>query len=92
MNVTPSNIIYHNLVGLHAQVAFSSDPTQIGLKGTVVDETKKMLTLSTEGGYKKVSKMNSIFTFYLPQPVTIEGSKIAYDQAERLKRLLRRKK
>ncbi|MCX8181556.1 MAG: ribonuclease P protein subunit [Candidatus Methanomethyliaceae archaeon] len=92
MNISPSNLIYHDLVGLSAKVEFSTDPTQIGLEGIVVDETKNMLTIYTRRGYKKVSKRNSLFTFYLSQPVTIEGSMIAYDPAERLKRILRRKK
>ena len=92
MKVSPSNLIYHNLVGLSAKVVSSTDPTQIGLEGIVADETKNMLTLSTKNGYKKVSKKNSLFTFYLPHPVKIDGNLIAYDPAERLKRILRRKK
>ncbi|MEM3364849.1 MAG: ribonuclease P protein subunit [Candidatus Methanomethyliaceae archaeon] len=92
MKVSSSNLIYHDLVGLSAKVVSSTDPTQIGLEGIVADETKNMLTFSTKRGYKKVSKKNSLFTFYIPQPVTIVGSMIAYDPAERLKRIVRRKK
>ncbi|MGC8935878.1 MAG: ribonuclease P protein component 1 [Candidatus Methanomethylicaceae archaeon] len=92
MKVNPSNLIYHDLVGLSVRVDSSTDPTQIGLEGTVVDETTNMLILSTEKGYRKVSKRNSLFTFYLPTPVTLEGSKIAYNPAERLKRIQRRKR
>ncbi|MCQ5362291.1 MAG: ribonuclease P protein subunit [Candidatus Methanomethylicia archaeon] len=92
MNVNPSNLIYHDLVGLPAKVEFSSDPTQIGLEGMVVDETKNMLVLFTSRGCKKVSKRNSLFTFYIPQPVSVDGTKIAYHPAERLKRIQRRKK
>lgn len=92
MKVTPSNLIYHDLVGLRAKVESSTDPNQIGLEGVVANETAKMLVLSTPRGYKMVHKKNSLFTFYIPQPVSLEGSKIAYNPAERLKRLQRRRK
>ncbi|MGQ9759055.1 MAG: ribonuclease P protein component 1 [Candidatus Methanomethylicaceae archaeon] len=91
MKVTPSNLIYHDLVGLRAKVVSSTDQTQIGLEGTVVDETANMLILCTEGVNKKIPKRNSLFTFYIPEPVTIEGSRISYNPAERLKRFMRRK-
>lgn len=90
MKVTPFNLIYHDLVGLRTKVVSSTDPTQIDLDGVVVDETAKLLVLSIEGVNKKIPKKNATFTFYIPQPVTIEGSRISYSPAERLKRLQRR--
>lgn len=91
MKVSPSTLVYHDLVGLRARVIFSTDQTQIGLEGMVVDETSNMLVLSTERGDKWVPKRNSLFTFYIPEPVTIEGSRIFDNPAERLKRLQRRR-
>ncbi|MEM1572960.1 MAG: ribonuclease P protein subunit [Candidatus Methanomethylicaceae archaeon] len=90
MNLTASNLIYHNLVGLNVEVSHSTDPTQIGIKGIVIDETKNMLIILTNGKVKKIPKKNCTFTFFIPKPVVIEGEKIAYNPAERLKRIKRR--
>lgn len=90
MKHTPSNLIYHNLVGLNVEVNCSTDPTQVGIKGLVIDETKNMLIILTNGKIKKIPKRNCTFTFFIPNPVVVEGEKIAHDHAERLKRIKRR--
>jgi ribonuclease P protein subunit POP4 len=91
MKVSASNLLYHNLVGLEARVGFSTDPTQIGVEGRVVDETAKTLLISTTDGDKVISKCNSKFTFYIPNEVSIDGKTIAFSPEERLKRLQRRR-
>lgn len=89
MKHTAYNLIYHNLVGLNVEVNRSTDPTQIGVKGIVIEETKNMLIILTSGKVKKIPKRNCTFTFFIPNPVVIEGEKIAYSPAERLKRMRR---
>jgi ribonuclease P protein subunit POP4 len=91
MKVNPSNLLYHNLVGLEARVASSTDPTQIGVEGRVIDETAKTLLISTIDGDKSIPKRISKFTFYIPNGVTIDGKTIAFSPEERLKRLQRRR-
>ncbi len=92
MLVNSSNLIYHNLVGRRAKVTSSTDPTQLGLEGMVVDETSKTLTLSTAGGRMMIPKAISTFTFYLPEEAVVVGRDIAASQDDRLKRLQRRRK
>uniref|UniRef100_A0A7C3EW70 Ribonuclease P protein component 1 n=1 Tax=Candidatus Methanomethylicus mesodigestus TaxID=1867258 RepID=A0A7C3EW70_9CREN len=87
MIITPSNLIYNDIVGLTVRVARSSDPTQQGLFGKVVDETANTLTVATDKGEKMIPKRNSSFSFYLPCEVTVNGDDIAFSPAERLKRL-----
>ena len=91
MKVNTSNIFYHNLVGLEARVASSTDPTQIGVEGKVIDETTKTLLISTTDGDKLIPKRISKFTFYIPNEVSIDGKTIAFSPEERLKRLQRRR-
>lgn len=92
MKHTPSNLIYHNLVGLNVEVSSSTDPTQIGIRGIVIDETTNLLIISTaDNKIKKIPKKNCIFTFFIPDPVVVRGKDIAYSPAERLKRIKRGK-
>jgi ribonuclease P protein subunit POP4 len=92
MKIDASNLIYHDLVGLDAKVISSTDPSQLGIRGEVVDETANILGISTERGVKMIPKKNSSFLFYLPQEVTVEGSEIAFRPEDRLKRLQRRRR
>ncbi|MCS7097649.1 MAG: ribonuclease P protein subunit [Candidatus Methanomethyliaceae archaeon] len=92
MKHNPSNLIYHNLVGLNIEVTSSTDPTQIGVRGIVVDETANLLIISTmDNKVKKIPKRNCIFTFFIPNPIVVRGEEIAYNPAERLKRIKRGK-
>ena len=43
--ISSKNIFYHELIGLELKVVDSSNPSLIGLRGTVIDETKKTLTV-----------------------------------------------
>lgn len=92
MNVIPENILYNELIGLRVSVVGSTDPSQLGISGTVVDETEKMLVVSTTGSARRVMipKMISRFSFFIPDEVVVEGREIALTPEERLKRLQRR--
>jgi ribonuclease P protein subunit POP4 len=57
--ITPKNILSHELIGLHATILSSPQPTVIGLSGTIIFETKNMLTLRTSKGPKKISKVSA---------------------------------
>jgi ribonuclease P protein subunit POP4 len=55
--ITPSNILSHELIGLHATIVNSPQPTVVGMSGTIIFETRNMLTLKTVGGAKTISKI-----------------------------------
>jgi ribonuclease P protein subunit POP4 len=57
--ITPSNILSHELIGLHATIVNSPQPTVVGMSGTIIFETKNMLTLKTSVGPKKISKLSA---------------------------------
>lgn len=57
MNLTPENLLSNELVGLCVEVVESTDPGIQGLRGTVVYETKNMMTIRTdEERIKYISK------------------------------------
>ena len=47
--ISSKNIFYHELIGLELKVVDSSNPSLIGLCGTVIDETRKTLLIEVEG-------------------------------------------
>ena len=97
MPIGPKNIIIHELIGLEVVVVNHSDPTLIGLRGKVVDETMKTLVLETERGEKVVPKEYGVFCFRLPDGkwTLVRGGEILFRPWERTKRgykkFLRRK-
>jgi ribonuclease P protein subunit POP4 len=73
MSISPSNLVRHELINLAVKIAKSTDSTQKGLKGRVVDETYNTLKIETKEGKEKViPKRNSIFIFTLPNAVKVE--------------------
>jgi ribonuclease P protein subunit POP4 len=80
MSITPQNLVRHELIGLKVKIATSTDKTQKGLQGTVVDETYNMLKIETKEETKKgkkvedklVSKQNNVFIFTLPNKVKVQ--------------------
>ncbi len=85
--ITPSNILKHELIGLHVKVSGSSDPRLVGMKGTIVDETKNMFHVRDGKRLIMLSKMISTFQVHLPggQTVSLDGRQIVAQPQDRLK-------
>ncbi|MGP8321067.1 MAG: ribonuclease P protein component 1 [Methanosarcinaceae archaeon] len=67
LDITPSNLIYHELIGLIVRVADSTNPTLVDIRGKVVDETRNTLILETDGAREiVVPKTGTIFVFQIP--------------------------
>jgi ribonuclease P protein subunit POP4 len=89
MPITPKNLVRHELIGLEVKIEKSTDPTQIGLKGRVIDETYNTLKIETKEGKEKiVPKANSIFIFTLPsgEKVEVEGKLLVARPEDRIKK------
>lgn len=75
MTVTPETLPRHELVGLHARVVESTDPSRVGIEGRVVRETMRTLVFETDpgvsdsdgdgSGVKQVPKRGTTFEFRL---------------------------
>ncbi|MFC7167713.1 ribonuclease P protein component 1 [Halospeciosus flavus] len=48
MALTPETLPRHELAGLHVRVVESTDPSKVGIEGTVVEETMRTLLVATE--------------------------------------------
>jgi len=91
MKHTPKNLVYHELIGLHAEVYKSKNPFQEGLKGIIIDETKNTIVLKTDKGPKIIPKKDAIFRIKLPskQIVEVDGKVLIGRPEDRLKKKYR---
>ncbi|MDI6806929.1 MAG: ribonuclease P protein component 1 [Candidatus Aenigmarchaeota archaeon] len=88
MPITPSNLVRHELCGLEIKIIKSTDPTQKGLKGRVIDETYHTLKIETKKGEKTIPKANCIFIFTLPDKtkVEVDGKLLVARPEDRIKK------
>jgi ribonuclease P protein subunit POP4 len=67
VELSPSNLIFHELIGLVTEVVDSTNPNMIDIRGKVVDETRNTLIVETESNREKmVPKADTTFVFHLP--------------------------
>ncbi len=62
MELTPENLIYHELIGLPVE----AESAGTRHKGVVVDETRNMLVIGSNGADKRIPKDAASFVFTLP--------------------------
>lgn len=88
MPITPQNLVRHEFCGLSIRIVKSTDPTQKGLTGKVIDETYKTLKIETKNGEKIVIKENCVFVFTLPdkQKVEVYGKLLVSRPEDRIKK------
>ncbi|WP_094228847.1 ribonuclease P protein component 1 [Methanolobus psychrotolerans] len=67
MEITPSKLVFHELIGLYVELIESTNPTLNDIRGKVVDETKNMIIVQTEDGTEKmIPKKSTSFVFRIP--------------------------
>jgi len=88
MAITPSNLIRHELIGLKAKVVDSTNPSNVGIEGKVVDETYRTLVIEQEKKKKRVFKTRTVFEFILPsrKKVQVQGSLLEARPWDRIKK------
>ena len=52
----PKDIVRHEIVGLSIKIVESKNPSLLGLKGKIIDETKNTITIQTKTSTKKIIK------------------------------------
>ncbi|MDD2665622.1 MAG: ribonuclease P protein component 1 [Methanocellales archaeon] len=86
MDISPNNLIFHELIGLFAEVSASTNSSLVGIKGKVVDETRNLLVIEN----KKIPKSCSTFVFSIPNnKVKVDGKLLVSRPEDRIKRRLR---
>jgi len=90
-DITPYNILRHELIGLSAEVADSSDPSLKGLSGKITDETQKTITLTGPKGSKTVAKEKVSLSIHTDNgdELLVNGSLILGRPEERIKKKMR---
>ena len=84
--IVPRNVIRHELIGLDVLVVHSSNPSHIGVKGMIVDETRNMLVIHSGSATRRIQKNKSVFRLTLPEGtlVDVQGSVLVMAPEKRL--------
>ena len=92
MPIKPENILRHELIGLNATVARSSNRFLTGKRGRIIDETRNTLRLSTRKGIVVIPKDVAVFRLDLPDGsiVEVEGTRLVGRPENRMKTRTRR--
>ncbi len=89
--ITPKNIIRHELIGLPATVEDSSNKSNIGISGKVINETKNLITIRTRKGDKRIQKKSSKFIFKLKdKKVVVDGNYLVAKPEDRVKKKVKK--
>jgi len=87
MPIKPGNVLRHELIGLKAIVARSSNSFLVGTRGRIIDETRNTIKLSTREGVKVIPKGIASFRLDLSNGSTVEvdGAKLLGRPENRIK-------
>ena len=90
MPITPENLVRHELVDLKVKIQQSTNPSQEGLEGIVIDESFKTLKIETKKGEKIIQKQDTTFIFTLPNGtrVQVNGNILLGRPEDRIKKKL----
>ena len=90
MSITPENLVRHELIGLEVEIKQSTNPSQKGLKGRVIDESFKTLEIETKTGEKNIPKENTTFVFIIPDKtkVQVDGNLLLGRPEDRIRKKL----
>jgi ribonuclease P protein subunit POP4 len=94
VSVIPESIARHELIGLAARVAESTNPSMNGLSGKIVNETRNLLIIETERGEKCIPKNDVSFIIALSNgsKVKVSGSILVSQPENRIGKKIQRKR
>ena len=92
MKITP-DFLRQEFVGLDAKVVKSSNPSQTGISGRIIKETRNTLVILHKDLEKTVIKNVTVFHLMLPDGtvVEIDGKAVVGRPENRLKKRIRRR-
>ena len=84
--ISRRNIFKHELIGLEGEIVSSSDPTLVGRKGLIVDETMNTFILATPKGEKRIPKKIVVIKVKInKEEVVIQGKRLIGRPEDRVK-------
>ncbi|MBS3054822.1 MAG: ribonuclease P protein component 1 [Candidatus Aenigmarchaeota archaeon] len=85
------NLVRHEFIGLECEIVRSSNPSQAGISGRVIDEGMRIMIVRTRDGDKKIEKKNSVFRFAVGgKKVEVDGNFIIARPEDRIKKKISR--
>ncbi|MEM0379798.1 MAG: ribonuclease P protein subunit [Desulfurococcaceae archaeon] len=92
MKHSVKNIFFHELIGLDIELIDYPDTKLVGLKGRIIDETRKTIVVETNGRIVRVFKENSILKITIPsgETVLVRGFELMGRPEDRLKKIVKR--
>ena len=92
MRITPT-ILQHEFIGLNAEVVESPNPSYVGIKGQVLNETRNTLVILHNNKKTMIIKNVAVFHFTMPDGtiVEIDGKVIVGRPENRIKKRVRRR-
>lgn len=93
--ITKQTLLYSTFIGLPVEIINSSQRALIGVRGTIVDETKNLIVIEksdaagTHGKEVRIPKNSSTFriTAESGEKVDVDGRDIAFRPHERAKKV-----
>jgi|Deesub1362A_J573_1020465.scaffolds.fasta_scaffold00098_46 ribonuclease P protein subunit POP4 len=83
--ITKENLIRHELIGLRCRIVNATNPSLIGIKGIVIDETKNMLIIKNKKEWM-IPKSEVVLEFRLKDgKVKINGRTLVGRPEDRVK-------
>ena len=91
MNVNPE-ILCYEFIGTKMRITKSTNVSQVGLSGTIVDETRNTFVIAGTTGLKRIAKalITLNFIFHDSTIVEVEGKLLTGRPEDRLKKTIRR--
>jgi ribonuclease P protein subunit POP4 len=91
--ISKQTIIQQPVIGLKARVVRSDNPSQIGISGEIIDETRNMLKILHKGKLKSIPKETSTLHLCLADGTIIEikGEVLLGRPENRIRKEIRRK-
>ena len=80
------NLRKHELIGLRVSVSAATDPSLVGLRGVVTDETRNTLLVETARGEKRVPKKGTSFAFGESGEMSVRGDTLLFRPEDRIKK------
>jgi len=75
------------LIGKTVHINHCTDPTMDHMKGVIIDETKQMFLIESQGKHRWIAKDIATFVFPIHQKkIQINGSKLKFRPEERVKK------
>lgn len=82
------DLLYNSLIGNDIEIIDSKNKNQVGMKGTILDETANFLILSNSGSTIKILKQNVSFKLVVKGKALYMDGRLLYSTlTQRIKKL-----